>query len=72
MFNRQDYHYMALAIKIAKQGHYTTSPNPRVGCVIVSGDVGETQIIGTGFHQKSGQGHAEVNALLDAKSKFPH
>jgi len=33
---------------------------------------GKTQIIGKGFHQKAGQGHAEVNALLDASDKYPH
>ena len=50
---------MALAIKLAKQGHYTTSPNPRVGCVFVKND----RVIGQGFHKKAGSGHAEVNAL---------
>jgi len=72
VFNKQDHHYMALAIKLAKKGHYTTSPNPRVGCVLVNTVDGEEQIIGTGFHQKAGQGHAEVNALLDAKKNYPH
>ena len=67
MFNQQDHQYMALAIKLAKQGHYTTSPNPRVGCVLVSYATGEAKIIGSGFHQKAGQGHAEVNALAEAK-----
>ena len=67
VFSQQDHKYMALAIKLAKQGHYTTSPNPRVGCVLVNSAAGKTQIIGTGFHQKAGQGHAEVNALADAK-----
>ena len=72
MFSEQDHQYMALAIKLAKQGHYTTSPNPRVGCVLVSCVDGIEQIIGMGFHQKAGQGHAEVNALLDAKKNYPH
>ena len=72
MFSEQDHHYMALAIKLAKKGHYTTSPNPRVGCVLVSSDDGKEIIIGTGFHQKAGQGHAEVNALLEAREKYPH
>jgi len=58
---------MALAIKLAKQGHYTTSPNPRVGCVLVNNTTGKDKIIGSGFHQKAGQGHAEVNALADAR-----
>lgn len=75
MFTEQDHYYMALAIKLAKQGHYTTSPNPRVGCVLVheetiNGATVSTQIIGTGFHQKAGQGHAEVNALAYAKKNY--
>ena len=60
-----DLHYMALAIQIAKQGLYTTSPNPRVGCVLVKND----EIIGQGFHIKAGLGHAEVNAIADAKQR---
>jgi len=72
VFSQQDHHYMALAIKLARQGHYTTSPNPRVGCVLVNSITGKTQIIGTGFHKKAGQGHAEVNALADAKLNNPN
>jgi diaminohydroxyphosphoribosylaminopyrimidine deaminase/5-amino-6-(5-phosphoribosylamino)uracil reductase len=71
VYSLQDYHYMSLALKLAKQGHYTTSPNPRVGCVIVNKLDGNEIIIGTGFHQKAGHGHAEVNALLDAKNNYP-
>lgn len=54
--------YMARAIELAKQGLYTTDPNPRVGCVIVK----DGQVIGEGFHRKAGEGHAEVNALAMA------
>ncbi len=68
-FSQQDHQYMALAIRLARQGHYTTSPNPSVGCVLVNRTEGKEQIIGTGFHQKAGQGHAEINALADAKLK---
>ncbi|QUX97491.1 bifunctional diaminohydroxyphosphoribosylaminopyrimidine deaminase/5-amino-6-(5-phosphoribosylamino)uracil reductase RibD [Marinomonas sp. CT5] len=56
-------HWMAKAIQLAKKGRYTTHPNPRVGCVLVK----DQQIIGQGFHVKAGEGHAEVNALADAK-----
>jgi diaminohydroxyphosphoribosylaminopyrimidine deaminase/5-amino-6-(5-phosphoribosylamino)uracil reductase len=66
-FTAQDHHFMARAIELAKNGHFTTSPNPRVGCVIVSFMEGIGKIIGEGYHQKAGQGHAEVNALNDAK-----
>jgi diaminohydroxyphosphoribosylaminopyrimidine deaminase/5-amino-6-(5-phosphoribosylamino)uracil reductase len=76
VFSQQDHQYMALAIKLARQGHYTTSPNPRVGCVLVGNTAANTtakaQIIGTGFHQKAGLGHAEVNALADAKLNNPN
>ncbi|NQZ21099.1 MAG: bifunctional diaminohydroxyphosphoribosylaminopyrimidine deaminase/5-amino-6-(5-phosphoribosylamino)uracil reductase RibD [Colwellia sp.] len=58
-FSPADYHFMQRAIALAKQGHYTTSPNPRVGCVLVKNG----EIIAEGFHQKAGEGHAEVNAL---------
>ena len=54
--------YMARAIALAKQGLYTTHPNPRVGCVIVK----DGEIVGEGFHRKAGEGHAEVNALAMA------
>lgn len=66
-FSSADYRFMALAIKLAKQGHYTTSPNPRVGCVLVY----QGKIIGQGFHKKAGSGHAEVNALAEARKNNP-
>jgi len=58
---------MSRAIELAKKGHFTTSPNPRVGCVLVSYKSGQGEIIGEGYHQAAGQGHAEVNALADAR-----
>ncbi len=66
-FTLDDHKYMALAIELAKKGHYTTSPNPRVGCVLVNNN----QIIGQGFHAKAGLAHAEVNALAEAKKHYP-
>jgi len=54
--------WMALAIQLARKGLYTTHPNPRVGCVLVK----DGQLVGQGWHQYAGQGHAEVNALRDA------
>ncbi|MGB1293311.1 MAG: bifunctional diaminohydroxyphosphoribosylaminopyrimidine deaminase/5-amino-6-(5-phosphoribosylamino)uracil reductase RibD, partial [Pseudoalteromonas sp.] len=64
-FSLQDHQFMQRAILLAKRGHYTTSPNPRVGCVLVKNG----EIVGEGFHQKAGQGHAEVYALKQAGSK---
>jgi len=52
-------HYMARALCIAERGLFTTDPNPRVGCVIVKNN----QTVGEGWHQRAGEGHAEVNAL---------
>lgn len=63
-FSADDYRYMQRAISLAKKGHYTTSPNPRVGCVIVKNN----SIVGEGYHQKAGEGHAEVHALAQAGS----
>ncbi|MDH5767232.1 MAG: bifunctional diaminohydroxyphosphoribosylaminopyrimidine deaminase/5-amino-6-(5-phosphoribosylamino)uracil reductase RibD, partial [Gammaproteobacteria bacterium] len=53
---------MARAIQLAKKGLYTTEPNPRVGCVIVK----DNKIVGEGWHEKAGEGHAEINALKQA------
>ncbi len=60
--NDQDSAYMAKALRLAERGTYTTMPNPRVGCVLVLDD----KIVGEGWHQVAGEGHAEVNALADA------
>ncbi|RVU29925.1 bifunctional diaminohydroxyphosphoribosylaminopyrimidine deaminase/5-amino-6-(5-phosphoribosylamino)uracil reductase RibD [Neptunomonas marina] len=57
-----DRQLMARAIQLARQGIYTTSPNPRVGCVIAHGET----IVGEGYHVRAGEGHAEVNALRQA------
>lgn len=58
----QDFEWMTQALRLAERGLYTTSPNPRVGCVIVKNG----QLIGEGFHLKAGQPHAEVHALRQA------
>ncbi len=64
-FSSADITFMCRAIELAKLGHYTTSPNPRVGCVIVK----DGFIVGEGFHKKAGTAHAEVNALAQAGEK---
>jgi diaminohydroxyphosphoribosylaminopyrimidine deaminase/5-amino-6-(5-phosphoribosylamino)uracil reductase len=53
---------MAHALRLAGRGLCTTQPNPRVGCVIAHGD----EVVGTGFHQRAGEPHAEVYALREA------
>lgn len=62
-WHNSDIYYMQLAISEAKKGIYTTRPNPAVGSVIVK----DGRIIGTGFHPKAGQPHAEVFALRQAR-----
>ena len=54
-----DAHYMARALELARKGHYSTHPNPRVGCVIVR----DGQVVGEGWHVRAGEPHAEVHAL---------
>jgi diaminohydroxyphosphoribosylaminopyrimidine deaminase/5-amino-6-(5-phosphoribosylamino)uracil reductase len=57
----QDHQFMAEAIRLAERGLYTTDPNPRVGCVITQG----TEVVGRGWHVRTGEPHAEINALQD-------
>jgi len=61
-FSDADTRYMQRAVTLAKQGRFTTAPNPNVGCVIVKQD----EIIGEGFHLRAGEAHAEVHALAAA------
>ena len=53
---------MQRALELAALGATTTQPNPRVGCVIARDDT----ILGEGWHQRSGEPHAEVFALRAA------
>lgn len=55
-----DEQFMRRALALAKKGR--TSPNPRVGAVIVRGG----SVIGEGYHRKAGQPHAEREALRAA------
>lgn len=57
-----DEYWMSKALQLAKNGRFTTTPNPNVGCIIVK----DNQVIGQGFHQRAGEGHAEVHALAAA------
>ncbi len=59
---RIDESYMRMALSLALRGTGTTSPNPRVGCVIVKNG----EIIGKGWHRKYGGPHAEVEAAANA------
>ena len=61
-FSSTDVSMMHQALDLAALGRFSTSPNPRVGCVIAHG----RQIVGQGFHVKAGEPHAEVHALRQA------
>lgn len=58
-----DQQMMIRALQLAEKGLNTTTPNPRVGCVIVND---KKDIVGEGFHAQCGQDHAEILALGDA------
>ena len=62
MLTAQDSVWMAQALRLAERGLYTTSPNPRVGCVLVRDGV----VVGEGWHERAGEPHAEVLALRAA------
>jgi len=57
--------HMARALELAARGLFTTTPNPRVGCVIVR----DGKVIGEGFHERAGLAHAEVAALADVSRR---
>jgi diaminohydroxyphosphoribosylaminopyrimidine deaminase/5-amino-6-(5-phosphoribosylamino)uracil reductase len=61
-FGSDDARHMARALTLARRGLYTTDPNPRVGCVIVS----EGRVVGEGWHERAGEPHAEIHALREA------
>lgn len=62
-FSPSDREWMARALRLAALGRDSTSPNPRVGCVLTRDD----QLLAEGWHQWAGEGHAEVNALAQVE-----
>lgn len=62
---QDDVLFMRAALEQAKRGLYTTTPNPRVGCVFVR----EGQIIASGFHAQAGRPHAEIQAIQNARDQ---
>jgi diaminohydroxyphosphoribosylaminopyrimidine deaminase/5-amino-6-(5-phosphoribosylamino)uracil reductase len=64
MFSPADREFMARALALAERGLFTTTPNPRVGCVIAKAG----EVVGEGFHERAGAPHAETNALSAAGS----
>lgn len=57
-----DYEFMARALRLAERGLYTTSPNPRVGSLVVA----DGRVVGEGWHERAGEPHAEVLAMREA------
>jgi len=66
MLAAADHDFMEQALELAGRGLYTTTPNPRVGCVIVR----DGTVVGTGWHEKAGMPHAEVLALKAAGARL--
>lgn len=64
-FSAADHAYMARALQLAENGLLTTTPNPRVGCVIVRDSI----VLGEGWTQPAGHNHAEIQALQDAAQR---
>lgn len=64
-FSSQDQAYMRQALELASRATMATSPNPKVGCVLVK----EGEVLGQGWTQPVGQAHAEVMALRDAAAR---
>lgn len=60
-----DEHWMRHALNLAWKGQYSTTPNPRVGCVFVR----DGAAIAEGFHARAGEGHAEVQAIAQARAQ---
>ena len=56
---------MREAIALALKGRFGAAPNPCVGAVLMRDGL----IVASGFHQRYGEAHAEINALNDAVSK---
>ena len=62
MIDAADKAFLDEAVALAERGLCTSTPNPRVGCVIVRNG----RVLGRGWHQWRGEAHAEVRALQDA------
>jgi len=62
MFTADDHAHMARALRLAQRGLLTTTPNPRVGSVVVQ----QGSVVGEGWHERAGEPHAEAHALTQA------
>lgn len=64
-FSAFDHAMMRRALALAEKGLYSTTPNPRVGCVVAKSDV----VLGEGWHEKAGGPHAEAAALANVDAE---
>ena len=64
-FSAVDHGMMARALQLAERGLWTTTPNPRVGCVLLR----DGEVVGEGWHERAGGPHAEVHALRAAGTR---
>ena len=66
--------YIAHCIEIARRGEYFVAPNPMVGAVLVgkpNPDSSEV-ILAEGWHERFGEGHAEVNCFKSLPPTPPY
>ena len=61
--------YIARCIEIARRGEYYVAPNPMVGAVLVRNS--DETILAEGWHEKYGEGHAEVNCFKHFEMSRP-
>lgn len=62
----QDELFMQIVLDLVRNGIGSVSPNPLVGVVLVKNGV----IIGQGFHERAGQNHAEINAIISCDQEI--
>jgi len=65
LFSDADQRHMAQALALAERGLFGTTPNPRVGCVLVRDGV----VLAEGWHARAGGPHAEAAAIAEANAR---
>jgi diaminohydroxyphosphoribosylaminopyrimidine deaminase/5-amino-6-(5-phosphoribosylamino)uracil reductase len=65
MMETDDIKFMRRCLELASKAEGLTYPNPMVGSVIVY----DGTILGEGYHLRSGESHAEVNAINSVSDK---
>ena len=76
IYTNMDYEkYIKRCLELAQRGEYWVAPNPMVGAVLVHEQRNNVQstkeeIIAEGWHERFGEGHAEVNCFRNAENKL--